>query len=247
MSYSGRINKIIASLNDRGFSKKASEVSEVKEAMLDISPLQSKRAYDSSGKPIVQNDPDTGAESVVLWGRPMTKKELAHEVHFGAIDEGRLKDQFSRGDQSVQKFLAPFIDMAQKKQGVPRALGVKLAHISNALEKTGYTILINKFNTAVEGYLKAAAESEEEHTIPSVEKTYEKSKSLEDFGKGVKKLIRMYDNIDDLIKEFDKKYETEVLDKIESKDISEADAVKKTVQLVDKVDAKSNSEITKLS
>lgn len=178
MSYSGRINKIIASLNDRGFNKKASEVSEVKEAML--------------GLPFAQ---DTNKAIDIL---------------------------------------------------IPDVLGKKFAYISERLEKCGYTLLVKKFNDAVGDYKKMAAESEEVHEIPSVEQTYEKSKSPKDFGKEIKKLIGVHDKIVDLVKKFDDEYETEVLDKIDSKKLSEADAVKKTVQLVEKVDNKSDSEIDKL-
>lgn len=273
MSYSRRLNNIISTLNARGLEKVASEVSVVKEAMFGVMPDYNRSILKrpplhgeknrgqfipsdpntpiaKRGEPIIELDPKTGEEKIVLWGidRPMSQKEIMDDIKRGAMTEERLKNEYSKAGPKERKYLEPLIEKAQRPQVyVPYALGRKFAYISDQLKKHGYTILVDKFDRAVSEYVKCAAESKEDHSIPSVEKVYEESETPEEFGKKIKKLIGVHDKIISLVKKFDDKFESEVKDKMDSKKLSESDAVKKIVDLVTDTDKKSESEINKIS
>jgi len=272
MSIISRLNKLTDILVENGLEKKASDISEVKEAMFgdvpynipnrmrpplhgernrgQFTPSDPSTPIAKRGEPVIELDPNTGEEKVILWGidRPLSKKEIMQDIERGIMTEERLTDQYSRGNTQVKRFLAPLIEKAQGPQAhVPYALGKKFAYISDQLKKHGYTILVEKFDKAVSEYKKYAAESKEDHSIPSVEKVYENSETPEEFGKKIKKLIGVHDKIISLVKKFDEELESEVKNKINSKKLSESDAVKKIVDLVTKTDKKTESEINKIS
>jgi hypothetical protein len=269
MSYSRRLNSIISTLNARGLEKVASEVSEVKEAMFgempdynrgtmrpplhgeknrgQFIPTDRNTPVAKKGEPVIELDPTTGEEKIILWGidRPLSQKEIMQDIKSGAMTEERLKSEYSKGGPKEKKFLAPLIEEAQGPQAyVPYHLGKKFAYISDQLKKRGYTILVDKFDRAISDYKKYAAESKEDHNIPSVEKVYEESETPEEFGKKIKKLIGVHDKIISLVKKFDEKLDSEVK---KSKKLSESDAVKKIVYLVTDTDKKTESEIDKIS
>jgi len=263
MSYVDRFNNIVNILNLKGLDKSASEITSVKEAMLSGLPLEKvpyrhaplhgeknvtdKKVTDPTvpfakkGDPVIQLDPVTGKETLVFWdgGRQVSQEEIEKQIDQGIMTEERLKEFYERGTPQIKTFIKPLIVRARNKSNIIRE---KLSYIINRLDKLGYSILVNKLNTVIENFNKVAGDVKEEHTIPSIEEIYEDSSSPKDFGKEVKKLISVHDKIIDLVKKFDKQK-----DKIDSSNLSEDEAVKKTVKIVRDVGKATNSELKKIS
>jgi len=282
MSYSKKFDKVIETLNTKGLGKEASDVSQVKDAVFNALPLS--RAFERTprqphmpfpdvshsptdpnvkvpfakrGEPVITLDPVSGKEKITLWGmdKPQTREELLTGIKTGVLTAERLTDQYSKGDASVKKFLAPLIEQTNNQgeissplgQGLDRrnVLRSKLASISESLDKLGYTLLVSKLASAVNEYDKVANETDEMHSIPSIEKVYEKSDSATAFRGNIKKLIGIHENILLIVKNFEKE-ESEIMDKVHSEELSEEGAVEKIIALVTKSDKASNAEISKL-
>lgn len=268
MSYSGRLNKIIDKMNTIGFDKSAVKLSEVKEAMFGNVPNYSgnvrrptRHGEKNLGRPtpsdpsehpytkgefVIELNPTTMKEELMMWdgNRLIPKKELENMIGRGVMREERIVSQCAKSSPGIKKHMGPLLELAKSKRVLfPMR---RLSYITDYLDKRGYTLIVKKLKTAMEEYRIAMADSEV-HTIPSIEKVYEDSDSPADFDQDIKRLKGVHEKITDIVEEFEKDYKSEVIEKVLSKELSEDDAVKKTVDLVNKADRSSDFQADKLS
>lgn len=139
MSYTGRFNRIIKVLNDRGLDKTAADVSEAKDAMYGLPsydppyrrPLrQSERAPNRSyrsdpntpfareGEFIIELNPTTGKEELKMWDgkRLIPRKELEEMVVKGVMREERLSPALHNSSPEAQRAAKHLMELANKKR-----------------------------------------------------------------------------------------------------------------------------------
>jgi hypothetical protein len=142
MSILGRLNKISDILNERGFSKEASELSRIKEAALTGYPFFGETKHtpkllsdrkpgqtfheptDSNIKPyekgdfVIELNPTTGKEELMLWDgkRLIPKKEIEDMVETGAMREERLIGPYNKATPNVKAQLRPLLEYAKSKE-----------------------------------------------------------------------------------------------------------------------------------
>ena len=140
MSYTGRFNRIIKVLNDRGLDKTAADVSEAKDAMFgDVpmynqglryprmhsqgpvgrrSPSDPNTPFAREGEFIIELNPTTGKEELKMWDgkRLIPKNELEDMVVKGIMREERLSPAYNNSSSEAQRAAAHLMELAQKKR-----------------------------------------------------------------------------------------------------------------------------------
>lgn len=139
MSYTGRFNRIIKVLNDRGLDKTAADVSEAKDAMFgDVpmynqgfryprmhgqkpvrrSPSDPNIPFAREGEFIIELNPTTGKEELKMWDgkRLIPKRELEDMVVKGIMREERMAPAFHNSSPEAQRAARNLMEMANKKR-----------------------------------------------------------------------------------------------------------------------------------
>lgn len=142
MSYTGRFNKIIQILNDRGLDKTALDVSEAKDAMFGDVPMYggggglryprmhgqrepARRGpsgpatpFSREGEFVIQLNPTNGKEELMMWDgkKLIPKRELENLVVKGVMREERLIPAYHNSDMDAKKQAAPILEMANKNK-----------------------------------------------------------------------------------------------------------------------------------
>jgi hypothetical protein len=198
-------------------------------------------------------EPGKGRERQIQWlvDKPLTEEriiEIQKGLEKGIIDPEIIESIWENsrpGEDKVQ--FGYLLGMPEFKRAKDKKkIRGRLAFIYDSLSDRGYTLLLKKLKTASIEFNKISSDTEEVHIIPSIERVYEKNKSPKEFDGKVKKWIGIHERITDIVKAFEKKYKSEVLDKIESNKLSEEDAVQTTMKLVTEADTASNAEIGKI-
>ena len=199
---------IVKMLEEKGFDKEAGYVSDLNRAM-ERTPRNPRmfppepKAYSvtdpnmpfaKKGEPVIQIDPVTGKESIVLWGIdpsgkptvPKTKEDITKDIHMGVIDVVQLEKQYQKADFNAKKFLQPLVALAEEvaakkstvltpagggrkwnlKSPIKKGLFSKLAFIQDSLNKRGYVLLAKKLDKAVVKYASTIEELVTDNRIP---------------------------------------------------------------------------------
>jgi hypothetical protein len=141
MSILGRLGKIADILNDRGFSKEASELINIKESTITGYPFFGEhrkqpqmlnqgqpgktfheptdpniKPYDK-GDFVIELNSHTGKEELMMWDgkRLVPKKEIEDMVETGAMREERLIGPYNRANPDVKEQMKPLLEYAKSK------------------------------------------------------------------------------------------------------------------------------------
>lgn len=259
-------NKVLSHLESKGLKKEASGI---KEALIDFGdwdikrrpgvfrregPRQDPREVPlgkevgiEKGEFYTEIDPHTGKETIEMWGMPraMTLDELREAIEKGLLSTSYFLKQFqSAKDEKSKKFYKNLLNMAQEQQR--KSMHKKLASISERLNDKGYESLSRRISNLS---LKLSSKDDvvEKHKILSLESIYEESKNVKDFQENLDHLISMYDTILAKVKDFRKDYKAKILDKLAKNEISEQEALKKSVDMVRAADRAIHTQSRKIS
>lgn len=259
-------NQVLSHLESNGLKKEASGI---KEALIDFGDWDIKRRpgvmrregprQDPREVPIgkeealqkgeyyIDVDNRTGEEKLKLWGyqKVMTLDELKQAIEDGVLSSSYFLSQMQAAkDPESKRFFKQMFEKSEKMRGKKAAK--KLASISHVLGEKGYESLAHRIETLSEK-LGSKDDVVEKHKILSLESIYEESKNVKDFQENLDHLISVYDTILSQMKSFRKDYKAKVLDKLAKNEMSEEDALKKSVDMVRAADRAVHAQSRKIS
>lgn len=199
---------IVKMLEEKGFDKEAGYVSDLSKAMRRtprnprMFPPESKvrsvadpnMSFANKGEPVIQINPATGKEGIILWGidspnkptAPKTEEDITEDIHTGVMTVEQLEQQYQRADFNAKKFLQPLMALAENvaaeksnvltpaggerkwnlKRPIKKGLFNKLAFIQDSLNKHGYVLLAKKLDKAVVKYASTIEEIVTDNSVP---------------------------------------------------------------------------------
>lgn len=233
MEYNKSINSIASLLEDKGFNKEALEFIDAIQTLpfsiqrephrrLPFHSLKKdiihgpgeKIPFAKKGEVVIQIDPVTGKETLLMWGmkKPMTFEEIERAINKGTIRAEYLIEQYQHAvDENTRKFFKAMIEDVEEDKN--NKIIKKLGYISGDLKKRGYTLLVRKINKIACDFMLRNSFMDESYSIPSLEDIFEKSSSLADFDSNLNKISDAYENIGNIIKKFEKKFKDEIINK----------------------------------
>jgi hypothetical protein len=140
MSVVSRVNGLMKMLNERGFDRMSSELSEIKSSTFYGMPFSqptlslptfngSKRTSRPSpsnpnthpyekGDIVVELNPTTMKEELMMWDgkKLIPKREIEKMIDTGAMREERFLSQYNNADLNVKKHMRPLIDLINSKK-----------------------------------------------------------------------------------------------------------------------------------
>lgn len=235
MRYTKNVDTIVSLLENKGFDKEALEFLDAVQTLpFSMKPEQHRRLpfhtlkkdivhgpgekipFAKKGEVVVQIDPVTGEETLLMWGmkKPMTLEQIESAISRGVIRAEYLVEQYQHAvDENARKFFGAMLEDVKEEDS--KKVLKKLGYISGDLKKRGYTLLVKKINKISCDFMLKNSFMDESYKFPSLEDVFEKSSSLADFDSNLNKLAEAYDNIGSVIKKFEQKFKKEILDKHE--------------------------------
>lgn len=164
MSILSRLNKISDILNERGFSKEASELKAIKEATLTGYPFFGETKHsprllsdrtpgqtfheptDPNIKPyekgefVIELNSSTGKEELMMWDgkRLVPKKEIENMVETGAMREERLIGPYNKATPDVKAQMRPLLEYAKSKEASRNTSSKNIEEVRYPTERLSY-------------------------------------------------------------------------------------------------------------
>jgi hypothetical protein len=216
MDLNKELNNLSSLLDEKGFNKESGEIKDIRESFVLPPPKVSPRRI-------------TKVQEQNRERKPLLKEK---DVPFAEEDEEITELRPGKKEETI-KYKERKFPITEPELGLRPKSIKKLASIIGSLEIKGYNRLAKKLANASLPIINKVA-AKEQHTLPYIEKVYEKSDSLSDLINNLKDLSDFYNDMNKHINAFIKAHGNK---KLEDKNI---------IQMVRKADRETEQKILKL-